>query len=238
MNDDAGGRRGVRRMRSPRMGLVAIVAGVALLTAACSSGSSSPHVASLGTPSGDGSSSPAGGVGGSGSSPTAAPAGNATQLVDEWAACMRSHDDPGQADPVIDASKVIHITMPDGFPGGVFGQNGHGTGPGVHCASYLTAAMTALQAGYTPPKPPSQAGLLKYAQCMRANGIPDFPDPVGGELHLNAGQPGGDLNPANPAFQQAVKVCAQQTGVHISGPGGPLPPGTVDSNVGTLAPAP
>ena len=32
------------------------------------------------------------------------PRGNATQLVDEWAACMRSHGDPNQADPIIDAT--------------------------------------------------------------------------------------------------------------------------------------
>jgi hypothetical protein len=223
MNDDAGGRRGLRRMRSPRTGLLAIVAGAALLTAACSGGASSPQVASLGTSSGNGS----------GSSATAAPKGNPTQLLDEWAACMRSHGDPTQADPTIDANKVIHITMPEGFPGGLFGQNGHGTGPGVHCASYLTAAQTALQAGYSPPKAPSQAALMKYAECMRANGISDFPDPVGGSLQLNRGAP-GELT--SPAFQKAVTVCARQTGVHLSGPGGTPPPGTIESNVGMLAP--
>jgi hypothetical protein len=238
MNDDVGGCPGLRRMRSPRMGLMVIIAGAALLTAACGGGSGATReVASLGTSSGHGGANTAVGGGGGGSSATAAPKGNPSQLLDQWAACMRSHGDPTQADPTIDVSKVIHITMPAGFPGGLFGQNGHGTGPGVHCASYLGAAQTALQAGYSPPKAPSQAALLKYAECMRANGVPDFPDPVGGSLQFNrATLPPGELT--SPAFQEAVKVCAQQTGVHLSGPGGTPPPGTIESNVGMLAPVP
>jgi len=235
MNDDADDRRGLRRMRPPRMGLMVIIAGAALLTAACGGGSGTTQgVASLGTSSHHGSGTSAV----SGSSATAAPKGNPTQLLNEWAACMRRHSDPTQADPTIDASKVIHITMPDGFPGGVFGQDGHGTGPGLACATYLDRASSTLAAGQPTRKAPSQAELEKYAECMRANGIPDFPDPVGGSLQLNRGAPGGDLDPANPAFQKAANVCVKQTGVHVSGPGGPLPPGTVDSNVGTLAPAP
>jgi hypothetical protein len=236
MNADAGGRPGLRRMRSPRMGLMVIIAGAALLTAACGGGSGTTQgVASLGTSSGHSGANTAGSGDGGGSSATAAPKGNPTQLLDQWAACMRSHGDPTQADPTIDANKVIHITMPEGFPGGLFGQNGHGTGPGVHCASYLTAAQTALQAGYSPPKAPSQAALLKYAECMRANGVPDFPDPVGGSLQFNrATMPPDELT--SPAFQKAVKVCTQQTGVHLSGPGGTPPPGTIESNVGILAP--
>jgi len=238
MNDDAGGHRGLRRMRSPRMGLMVIMAGAALLTAACGGGSGTTQgVASLGTSSGHGGANTAGSGDGGGSSATAAPKGNPTRLLDEWAACMRNHGDPTQADPTIDANKVIHITMPDGFPGGLFGQNGHGTGPGVHCASYLTAAQTALQAGYSPPKAPSQAELVKYAECMRSDGIADFPDPVGGGIQFNsAAMPRGELT--SPAFQKAVKVCTQQTGVHLSGPAGTPPPGTIESNVGMLAPVP
>lgn len=236
MNDDAGGRPGLRRMRAPRTGLTVIIAGAALLTAACGGGSGTTQaVASLGTSSGHGGVSTAGSGDGDGSSATAAPKGNPARLLDQWAACMRSHGDPTQADPTIDANKAIHITMPAGFPGGLFGQNGHGTGPGIHCASYLTAAQTALQAGHSPPKAPSQADLLKYAECMRANGVPDFPDPVGGSLQFNrATMPPGELT--TPVFRKAVKACAQQTGVHLSGPGGTPPPGTIESNVGILEP--
>jgi hypothetical protein len=59
---------------------------------------------------------------------------------------------------------------------------------------------------------------------MRANGIPDFPDPSGGGLSI---QRGGDLDPSNPAFQRAQKLCGKQAGV--TGPigGGPPQPGMI-----------
>jgi hypothetical protein len=39
---------------------------------------------------------------------------------------------------------------------------------------------------------PSSVELLKYSECMRANGIPDFPDPTANGLALNMG---GDREP-------------------------------------------
>lgn len=46
-----------------------------------------------------------------------------------------------------------------------------------------------------------------YAQCMRANGIGDFPDPnASGEFDLRSG-PTSDLNPDNPRYLAAQKVC-------------------------------
>jgi hypothetical protein len=229
MNDDTGGRCRLRRMWSLRTGFLAIVAGTALLTAACSGGAtSSPQVASLGSSNGTGSGSPSGGTG-SGNSTTSGSTGNPAQLVDEWAACMRGHGDPSQADPTIDANKVIHIVMLPSVPGGVSGSNGQSSsGPGTHCATYLTAASAALRGAQPAQKAPSQAQLVKYAECMRANGVPDFPDPAAGGLSLK-GQAGSDLNPDNPALQNAAKVCVQKTGVDPVGGGGPLPPGSIVS---------
>src|SRR5271166_172894 len=47
--------------------------------------------------------------------------------------------------------------------------------------------------------------LVRFAQCMRANGVPNFPDPVNGHLLLKAGP--GNLNPSSPAFQSASQAC-------------------------------
>ena len=107
-------------------GLAVLVAGAAIGLAACS-GSSAPHVASLGNDSGDGSPR----------TTTTAPAGSPAQLLDEWASCMRSHGDPGQIDPTVDASKVIQITLGAGYGGqGLRGGSGA-------CGTYLSAAQTA-----------------------------------------------------------------------------------------------
>src|SRR5579859_3707147 len=194
--------------------LAVIAAATAIGLAACSGGSITPSVASVGS---NGGSSPA-----SGGSATARSNGNPAQLLQQWTSCMRSHGDTGQADPTIDASKVIHVTMSASIPGGVYGFNGQtGSGPGRCCQAYLNEASNALNGGH-PQAGPSLAGMLKYAKCMRANGIPDFPDPSGGVINL------GSLDPASPAFQNADKDCAKQTGVRGM-PGDSAPqPGDVD----------
>lgn len=58
------------------------------------------------------------------------------------------------------------------------------------------------------------AALLAFAQCMRENGIPDFPDPVADGISL--GGTGIDRN--TPEFKAAAKACG-----HL------LPPPTSDS---------
>jgi hypothetical protein len=73
---------------------------------------------------------------------------------------------------------------------------------------------------------PDQVTLEKYSECMRANGIPDFPNPINGTLSFNIGA-GGDLNPNNPTFQHTSRLCVQRTGAHVPGGGGPPPPGTI-----------
>jgi hypothetical protein len=47
---------------------------------------------------------------------------------------------------------------------------------------------------------------MKYAQCMRAHGVPDFPDPVDGGFHINS-TTGSDLDPSSPQFVAADSAC-------------------------------
>jgi hypothetical protein len=54
--------------------------------------------------------------------------------------------------------------------------------------------------------PTGAAGLLAYSECMRAHGVPDFPDPVGNTLQINGG-PGSDLGPDSPQMVAAQKAC-------------------------------
>ena len=208
--------------------LAALAAAAAIGLAACG-GSSSPHVASLGNSSNSGSGRGSSTTTGSGSSTTALAKGDPTRLLDEWATCMRANGDPNQADPSIDANRDIVITWDPAIPGGYNGTNKGGqgnSGPGQFCRAYLSAAQLALQGGHR-PKPPDQATVEKFSECMRANGIPDFPDPTANGLSLNMG---GDLIPSNPTFQNASKLCAQRTGAHLPGAGGTLPPGIIKIN--------
>lgn len=46
----------------------------------------------------------------------------------------------------------------------------------------------------------------KYAQCMRSHGVPNFPDPVNGQLQLRVTK-GSGLNPDSPQFKSAQRAC-------------------------------
>jgi hypothetical protein len=59
--------------------------------------------------------------------------------------------------------------------------------------------------------------LLKYAQCMRSHGVPNFPDPISeGNGAYSFGAPqvapsngagGGGINPNSAAYQKASQAC-------------------------------
>ena len=225
------------RARTPRPygrcgGLAAIIVIAAIGLTACGS-SSTPHVASLPT-----SSNPASGATPDSPSTTATGThhrrsgpvtGNATALLVKWASCMNTHGDPNQAAPTIDANDVIHLTWNDATRGGIYGTNKGGqgnTGPGQYCRTYIDQAINDLQ-GSQHLQSPSQAQLVRFSRCMRANGIADFPDPSNGGMAFNRA---GDLNPTNPAFQKASTLCAKQTGVPGFATGGSPPPGAVVFN--------
>jgi hypothetical protein len=219
--------------------LAVLVAATAIGLTACSHGPSSPQVASLGTSSAHSSGDPAGGGSGGGNAAGAGSKGNATQLVDQWAACMRSHGDPSQSDPVINSDSDIEISMTN-VSAATAGQAHDSSGP---CGHYLAAASSALRDGQPMPKAPNEAELLAYARCMQANGVPKYPDPVSDSSEgpsLNnigmsldspvftkannlcskkAGVPSG--NGPGPAGVVQVSSCNAPAGVHCSPPGGP-----------------
>jgi hypothetical protein len=131
---------------------------------------------------------------------------------------MRSHGDPNQVDPTVDASKVIQITLD--APDGLRGENGA-------CGSYLSAAQTALGGG-TQPGSSSEATALRFAQCMRTNGVSDYPDPTTNNNQALHATPGSDLNPANPTFQAASALCTNKTGYQSKFSTGAAQPGSIN----------
>jgi len=73
---------------------------------------------------------------------------------------------------------------------------------------YISADQTCrhLFPGGVPTPAQNQQALakeLKFAQCMRGHGVPNFPDPtMAGVVRLGAG-----VDPSSPQFQSAQKVC-------------------------------
>lgn len=58
---------------------------------------------------------------------------------------------------------------------------------------------------------------LAYSQCMRDNGVAEFPDPQNGKLLLKGG-PDSGIDPSSPEFQSAAQAC--QDKAPSGGPGG------------------
>ena len=52
------------------------------------------------------------------------------------------------------------------------------------------------------------AKAVKFAQCMRANGVPAFPDPdASGQLTIDGVANGSSVDTSSPAFTQAISAC-------------------------------
>jgi hypothetical protein len=205
--------------------LAVLVAAAALALAACSgSGSGPPQVASLGTGSSPGTSTSADpgtstSPGSSSGSTSAKIAGNVTPLLNEWAACERSHGDPDQSDPTVSAAGVIYIQVPlNAQPAGDLHER---TGT---CSEYVAQAANELKAANPVAPPPDQSELLKYVACMRANGFPNYPYPDGDQTTFN----GTGIDPNSPAVVRAGDLCGKKIGAPTWWINGTPEPGDIE----------
>ena len=204
----------------------AAVALTALALAGCSSsGSSPPQVATIGTSSGTRSeASPDPGTttttnSSSSRGTSATIAGNVTPLLNEWAACERSHGDPDQTDPTVSADGVIYISVPQGAqPAGDLHER---TGT---CSQYVAQAANELKAANPVAPPPDQGTYLKYVACMRANGVPNFPYPDGDQTNFN----GTGVDPDSPAVVRVNDLCGKKIGAPAWWINGTVTPGDIE----------
>ncbi len=75
--------------------------------------------------------------------------------------------------------------------------------------SSSSGAVSSAQGGAGSTSGTDQSGIAQFAQCMRQNGVTDFPDPQNGHFVM-----GGNIQ-SNPHFNSAVQACQ-----HLLGPGG------------------
>jgi hypothetical protein len=122
--------------------------------------------------------------------------------------CMRAHGLPNFPDPTAGPGG-------EGFNGLFVSIDGSMTVDGVSFSGpALKSAEKACKAflpggGGPPPAIPESRKLaaIAHARCMRAHGVPKFPDPTfpaGGGIEIQIG-PGVD--PQSPAFKQARVAC-------------------------------
>ena len=83
---------------------------------------------------------------------------------------------------------------------------------GLAAVLVLTACVLVLAGCGSSTKPASPAAsahsvALRFSQCMRAHGVPSFPDPgSGGGIQIDSSS---GVNPRSPAFQSAQKDCSK-----------------------------
>jgi hypothetical protein len=147
----------------------------------------------------------------------------------QFAACMRSHGVPNFPDPSASNGGGLQIQSSQ--------RNGQGqtmTVNGVPVnAPAFQSAMNTCQKYMPKPKLISggitrlKANALKYGECMRSNGVPNFPDPKvesgpNGGVGVQIG--GSGIDPQAPAFKAAQQKCRSIMGLPAGGPGAPTSP--------------
>ena len=167
---------------------------------------------------------------GGGSSPAASATGGSTraQAALAYARCMRSHGVPDFPDP--DSNGNFHLGN-DQQGGGSrgSGSSSGGSQESNSVSSQETAANQVcnhlLNVGAQLNAAQTQhalSQLVKYAQCMRAHGVPNFPDPQ--ITNGGIGVPGGftfdtsgrNLGQKSRQYQSAARAC-QSLATHAKG---------------------
>ena len=108
----------------------------------------------------------------------------------------------------------------------LFTQGAQGVNPnlsGFHTASQDCKALAPPGQSSAAATTGFLAKAVKFSACMRAHGVPKFPDPTsagGGMIHV--GGPG--LDPNSSAFQHASHACQSLAPIGASGGGLSAPP--------------
>jgi len=111
--------------------------------------------------------------------------------------CGGGGSSPGVANVSASKTSTSHTPSTNGGGGSALAAGGPSSSSGGN--SHEQTGFE-LQAG-----DPQDA--LKFSECMRTNGVPNFPDPNG--QGVIRGDSSEGLDPTSPAFQKASKACAK-----------------------------
>jgi hypothetical protein len=169
--------------------MLAVTVGVALLTAACSGGSTtSTGVADPGSTSSHSTS-----------------AAYAKALA--YSECIRSHGVPNFPDPTISNGNI--------------GLNLRGNGT-LQAAQNACKSLSPVHPLTGAQEAKNVAEGLKWAQCIRSHGVPNFPDPnSSGVFALPSG-----MNPQSGSLQTAMNACQSVRPMQIQMSSGNPPGGS------------
>jgi hypothetical protein len=187
----------MRRTLTRHPGIVLLLLALLLtpFVAACGSeGDDDPGVATL-DDSGDSSDEESDGA------DTTANEGDIEEQMLEFAQCMRDNGVPDFPDPQVNGDGGIIM----GGPGG--DGNADLDREAVEKAMEACEDLQPQGGGNfsEEDRQEMQDAALEHAQCMRENGVPDFPDPTfngdGAMIELDG------IDPESPAFKEAQEAC-------------------------------
>jgi hypothetical protein len=121
-----------------------------------------------------------------------------------FSACMRSHGVPTFPNP--DSSGTIHVPSSiDDLPTAKAAYGAcHGLAPGPGSITGQGGEMR-------------QDQLLAFAKCMRAHGVPNFPDPQVVNGHIADMHVAGQIDPSSPIVIAAIAACRSTLGANSAG---------------------
>lgn len=127
--------------------------------------------------------------------------------------CMRAHGLSNFPDPSNGSGGV-------GFHGVILSANGTLVVDGITFAGPVAEKAESACRRFLPPAGPppapsaaQKAAAVKFAQCMRTHGVPDFPDPTFSSTR--GPNQVSSLNLDSPAFKQAAAACGGAHGAEI-----------------------
>jgi hypothetical protein len=185
--------RPTQQLLSSGLTLGTVIIGLSLAVAACGGGAPSASVAHIGSTTT---------VSAAGSPESAGPSGNVNSQLERFVSCMRAHGVPN-------------------FPNLVPSPNGGAVPAEPVAIDPKSPAVQAARAdcqSILPAEGPSpgpaittkdETDYIKAAGCMRAHGVPDFPDPTfSGDTVRFVPPPGMNARIGNsPQFLRARQIC-------------------------------
>lgn len=125
----------------------------------------------------------------------------------EAAQCMREHGVPDFPDPVVDRDG--HLQLPEG-PAGDRAKQELNNNPAAQaaCEPILSRLPAAARQDSGTVSAQDLENLKKFAQCIRQNGIPEFPDPKADGTFPIAGTP-LEAEGKSDRLRHAMDACKQ-----------------------------
>jgi hypothetical protein len=118
----------------------------------------------------------------------------------KFSACIRSHGVPDFPDPTIGSNGLPNFAGSPNKNASLDSPTGHAARRGCQNDLPHLGLQTSAE------KAAANAAALKYATCMRSNGVPSFPDPNGqGMIQIRSAI--STLENSSPQFQKAATAC-------------------------------